>query len=131
MRRGFAFLASVLGCAFASALAVAQSGSAAGAGTGPGAEPAAAASVFDRDRARAFCSAGQTGRAEACLSDQEAAGRRIDRWLEQGAFPRYQARHIYAHCVLRHDPDLRQVLLCVEEAEEDARRLGVPAPRGR
>ena len=81
----------------------------------------AAAKVFDMDRARAFCAAGEPAELEECLADQERAGQWIDRFLTSGPFPRYSARRAYIYCDQRYGPDLRHAKLCLEDIEDNRR----------
>lgn len=89
--------------------------------SGPALAAKSVDSVFDIDAARTFCTAGAADGVEECLSDQEKAAQRIDYWLYRGDLPRYLSKRAYAGCDAFYGPDLRQVLICIEDGEDDRR----------
>lgn len=81
-------------------------------------------SVYDIDRARGFCAAGDAEAAESCLSQQERAAVWIDQWLDRGPFPHYLSRRAYRNCDVRYGPDLRMIRRCLQNIEDDRRNNG-------
>lgn len=81
-------------------------------------------SVYDIDRARSFCAAGDADKAESCLSQQERAAVWIDQWLDRGPFPHYLSDRAYRNCEARYGPDLRLIRRCLQNVEDDRRNNG-------
>lgn len=82
------------------------------------------ASSFSMDQARAFCAAGDAGKADRCLADQQSAGAWLEAWQDVGEFPRFMAKRIVARCDSRYRPDMRQIKICVEEVRDNRGKSG-------